>query len=89
MGGSPVRINVRVKPRASRDMVEGWIEDVLVVRLSTPPVNGAANSSLIKFLAKKAGLARGRVRIVTGERGRSKILEFEGITLEDLRERLK
>lgn len=89
MGGSPVRINVRVKPRASRDMVEGWIEDVLVVRLSTPPVNGAANSSLIKFLAKKAGLARGRIRIVTGERGRSKILEFEGITLEDLRERLK
>ena len=89
MGGSPVRINVRVKPRASRDMVEGWKEGVLIVRLSTPPVDGAANTSLLKFLAKKAGVSRGRVRIVTGEKGRSKILEFDGIALEQLRERLK
>lgn len=86
---TPVRINVRVKPRASRDMVEGWEEGVLVVRLSTPPVDGAANTSLVKFLAKKAGVAKGRVRIVTGEKARSKILEFDGIALEELRERLK
>ena len=82
------RINVKVKPRASRDTVEGWREGALVVRLTSPPVDGAANSSLIRLLAKKTGVARSRIRIVSGDKGRSKILEFEGIGLEDLRERL-
>ncbi len=68
--------------------MEGWKEGALVVRLTSPPVDGAANSSLIRLLAKKTGVARSRIRIVSGEKGRSKILEFDGIDLEDLRERL-
>ena len=83
------RISVKVKPRASREIVEGWKEDVLVVRLTSPPVDGAANNSLIKLLAKKTGVARSRIRIVSGEKGRSKVLEFEGIDLKDLKERLE
>ena len=68
--------------------MEGWKEDVLVVRLTSPPVDGAANSSLIRLLAKKTGVPRSRIRIVSGEKGRSKVLEFEGVELQDLRERL-
>ena len=89
MGETSARISVKVKPRASRDIVEGWKEGALVVRLTSPPVDGAANSSLIRLLAKKTGVARSRIRIVFGEKGRSKILEFDGIDLEDLRDRLK
>ena len=88
MGETSARISVKVKPRASRDIVEGWKEGALVVRLTSPPVDGAANSSLIRLLAKKTGVARSRIRIVSGEKGRSKILEFDGIDLDDLRERL-
>jgi hypothetical protein len=88
VGETSARISVKVKPRASRDIVEGWKEGALVVRLTSPPVDGAANSSLIRLLAKKTGVARSRIRIVSGEKGRSKILEFDGIDLEDLRERL-
>jgi len=88
VGETSARISVKVKPRASRDIVEGWKEGALVVRLTSPPVDGAANSSLIRLLAKKTGVARSRIRIVSGEKGRSKILEFEGVDLEDLRERL-
>lgn len=88
MNDISARISVKVKPRASREVVEGWKEDVLVVRLTSPPVEGAANSSLIRLLAKKTGLSRSRIRIVSGEKGRSKVLEFEGIELQDLRERL-
>lgn len=89
MNETSARINVKVKPRSSRDNVEGWKEGVLVVRLTSPPVDGAANSSLIRLLAKKTGVARSRIRIVSGEKGRSKVLEFEGVDLEDLKERLK
>jgi len=85
---APVRISVKVKPRASRDAVEGWTGDTLIVRLTSPPVEGAANSALIKLLSKATGLARSRIRIVSGEKGRSKVLAFEGISLADLRERL-
>lgn len=83
------RISVKVKPRASRDALEGWQDDALVVRLTSPPVEGAANTSLIRLLAKKTGLARSRIRIVSGEKGRTKVLEFTGVDPDDLRERLK
>ena len=89
MNETSARISIKVKPRASRDLVEGWKEDALVVRLTSPPVDGAANSSLIKLLAKKTGIAKSLIRIVSGEKGRLKVLEFDGIDLEDLRERLK
>lgn len=83
------RISVKVKPRASRNALEGWQDDALVVRLTSPPVEGAANTSLIRLLAKKTGLARSRIRIVSGEKGRTKVLEFTGVDPDDLRERLK
>ncbi|MDF1535620.1 MAG: DUF167 domain-containing protein [bacterium] len=83
------RVRIQVKPRASKDAVEGWKDGVLIVRLTAPPVEGAANSSLIKLLAKGAGVARSRVHIVSGERGRSKLLEFEGVTLDELKDRFR
>ncbi len=59
---------------------------MLVVRLTSPPVEGAANSALVKLLAKKLGIARGRLEIVTGKRSRSKIVQIDGITQDRLRE---
>ncbi len=89
MSSRPTRIKIQVKPRASKNSLEGWKEDVLIVRLTAPPVDGAANSALIKLLAKKAGVVRSRVRIVSGERGRSKLVEFEGVTLDELKEHFR
>lgn len=85
----PARIRVRVKPRASKDALEGWKDGELIVRLTAPPVDGAANSLLVKLLSKKVGIARSRIRIVSGEKGRSKVVEFEGIALDELKERLE
>jgi uncharacterized protein (TIGR00251 family) len=82
------RIDVLVKPRASRDSIEGWREGILVIRLCAPPVEGAANRALVKLLAARANVARGYVRIVGGEKGRKKVVEFEGVTIEELKERL-
>lgn len=83
------RISVKVKPRSSRERVEGWTDNTLVVRLTSPPVEGAANNSLIRLLAKKTGLARSNIRIVSGEKGRNKVVEFTGVSPDDLRDRLK
>ena len=83
------RIEVLVKPRASKDMIEGWREGALVVRLCAPPVEGAANKALVKLLAGKAGIAKGRVRVLSGQKSRLKIVEFEGIPFDELKGKLR
>ncbi len=83
-----VRIDVLVKPRASKDSIEGWKEGALIIRLSAPPVEGSANRALVKLLAGKIGIAKGKVRIVSGERSRTKVVEIEGVSAGELKERL-
>jgi uncharacterized protein (TIGR00251 family) len=65
---------VRLSPRASREGVHGLYGDRLKVRLTAPPVGGAANEALLRFLARAAGLAPSRARIVAGPRDRSKTI---------------
>jgi uncharacterized protein (TIGR00251 family) len=62
----------------------------LKVRVAAPPVDDAANRALIEFLAECLGIARRAVRIVAGETSRTKVLEADGVTPEQvasLRER--
>lgn len=62
----------------------------LKVRVAAPPVDDAANRALIDFLAECLGVARRSVRIVAGDTSRTKVLEVDGITPEQvasLRER--
>jgi len=75
-----VRLSVRVQPRAARSEIAGVHDDALKVRLTSPPVEGAANDALVKFLAETFAVARRAVRILAGEHSRSKIVEIEGIT---------
>ena len=60
----------------------------LRVRLTAPPVDGAANEALVRFLAERLGVARGAVRVVSGEAGRSKVVAVEGISVSRARDRL-
>ena len=79
---------VRVIPRASRTLLAGVRDGRLLVRLSAPPVDGAANEALIRLLAKELGVARRSVQIVGGDRVRQKNVLFEGVTAEQLLDRL-
>jgi len=78
--GGRVRFTVRVQPRASRTEVSGIHGDALKIRLSAPPVDGAANAALIEFLSQLFAVPRRAVMILAGESSRSKIVEIEGIT---------
>ncbi len=83
-----VRFRVRVQPRASRTEVAGPHEDALRIRVAAPPVDGEANDELIRFLAKKLGVPRAAVSIVSGEGGRDKLIEISGARVADVREAL-
>jgi uncharacterized protein (TIGR00251 family) len=79
-----VRFTVRVQPRASRNEVAGSHGDGIKIRLTAPPVDGAANSALIAFLAQTLGISKSSVRIVRGARSRTKVVEVTGIGPERL-----
>ena len=83
-----VLLAVRVQPRASRDEVTGWQADVLRVRVTAPPVEGAANRAVEALLARALGVAPSGVRVVRGERGRDKFVKIAGLTAADVRARL-
>jgi len=74
--GDDLILNVRVQPRASRDEIVGPHGDDLKIRITAPPVDGRANTHLIRFLAKIFAVPRGRVALLTGDSGRSKRLRI-------------
>jgi uncharacterized protein len=82
-------LRVRVQPRASRDAITGFRDDVLSVRVSAPPVDGAANAAVTVLLAEALGVARSTVRVVRGERGRDKVVRIDGLTDAQARARLE
>ena len=75
-----VRFAVRVQPRAANSEITGIHGDAMKIRLTAPPVDGAANEELVAFLSKVFVVARKSVRILAGESSRSKIVEIDGIT---------
>ena len=68
-------IVVRAHPRASRDGAGPYRDGVLHLRTVRPAADGEANAALRRLLAETLGVAPSRVRLVTGERGRTKRFE--------------
>jgi len=76
---SAARIVVHVAPRARRTEVAGRHGDGIRVRIAAPPVDGAANAELTRFLAERLGVPRRAVTIVSGAGGRRKIVQVAGL----------
>lgn len=81
-------LQVRVQPRASKNELVGWQEGALKIRLTAPPVDGAANAALIAFLAEVLVVRRGDIRVVSGETARLKRLEIASLEPAELAARL-
>jgi uncharacterized protein (TIGR00251 family) len=79
-----IRLSVYVQPRASRNEVVGMHHGYLKIRLAAPPVDGAANSALVAFIADELGVARSSVRIAMGATGRRKVVVIEGVSQEKI-----
>jgi uncharacterized protein len=81
-------LSVRVIPRARTSAFGGMRGGDIVVRLAAPPVEGAANEALLKFLSDALEIPRRAVRILNGERSRRKRVAVVGMTLEQVLARL-
>ena len=72
-------LTVRVIPRASKPGIAGTRDGALLVRLQSPPVEGAANSELIEIIAKAFGVPKRDVTIASGEHAKLKRLAIDNI----------
>ena len=70
-------LEIRVQPRASHDEIAGARGERLKIRLTAPPVDGKANSQLLKFLATLFGVRRNQVTLISGARNRDKRIAIE------------
>jgi uncharacterized protein (TIGR00251 family) len=82
------RLAIRLSPRASREEIAGERDGVLLVRVTAPPVDGAANEALVRLLSKRLRVAKGAVRIVSGNASRTKTVEVDGLEDAEIRVRL-
>ena len=82
-----VILKVHVTPRGSKNEVIGFRGDILCVKITAPPVDGAANSALIKFLADYLGIRKNQIALISGEKSREKSFEIIGMTMEDIKNR--
>jgi uncharacterized protein len=69
---------VRVVPRASRSAVGGEYNGALRVRISAPPVDGAANQELTRVLARSFRVPQNAVEIISGSNSKNKIVRLQG-----------
>lgn len=77
-------VDVRVIPRAAKSEIAGTRSDTILVRLNAPPVDGAANTELVRLLADVLGVPKRNIRIVSGERSRGKRVRISGRTVADV-----
>lgn len=82
------RIDIRVIPRSPRTRIDGARNGRLIVRVTAPPVDDAANKAVVMAIADALGVSRSAVRIVTGATGRNKTIEIAGIDDAAIRSRL-
>jgi uncharacterized protein (TIGR00251 family) len=89
--GAPAATKLKVfaSPRASRDRLVGYVGDELKISLAAPPVEGAANSALARFLAKLLDLSPSQVQIASGLASRHKIAIIEGLSPDETQKKLE
>ncbi len=74
-------IEVKVDPRSSRNEIVGVVDKTVRIKLTAPPVGGAANELLIKLLAERFDIRKSDVIIMKGESSRHKLVKLKGVVL--------
>ena len=82
-------LKVRVQPRASRNQVDGFEEDILRLRVTASPTNGQANDGVIALLSDVLGISKSRLTIVRGHSSKNKLVSVATLMEQEVRHRIK
>ncbi|KAF3424874.1 hypothetical protein E2986_03902 [Frieseomelitta varia] len=84
-----VTIKIQAKPGAKHNNITDISEDAVGVAISAPPVEGEANTELVKYLASVLGMRKSDVSLDRGSKSRQKVVIVSGTTVEKVLEKLK
>lgn len=76
--GADCVLHIRIQPRSSREGIDGWRDGRLLVRVSAPPIDGAANDRLVRVLAHALGVPKAHVSLLRGPKSRDKEVLIRG-----------
>lgn len=79
-----VTLTCQVQPGARRSEIVGFHGEALKIKVAAPPVEGAANEELMRFVAETLGLRTSAVSLLKGATSRQKVLLIKGVTLEEV-----
>ena len=85
---SDFALRIRLTPRGSKNEILGWDGDTLRVKVTAPPLEGAANKACVELVAQRLGVKHSQVTIVAGDKSRNKILRLTGVTIDEARQAL-
>lgn len=89
-----ILIRLYIQPRASKNEIIGVMpaaygKDALKIRLTSPPIEGAANAACIEFIADMLGIRKNQIEIASGQKSRIKQIRIKGISLRQAEDALK
>ena len=84
-----IRFSAIIQPRSSKNEVTGIYNNALKIRLTSPPVDGAANKACARFLSKWLEVSSSEINIVRGQSSKNKIIEVTGLSDKQFLEILK
>jgi len=86
--GPDVLLSLHVQPRASRNQLV-FSSGRITLRLTAPPVDGAANAACRAFLADRLDVAKSRLTILRGETARTKLIRIRDASATDVLTRFR
>ncbi|MDR2863252.1 MAG: DUF167 domain-containing protein [Puniceicoccales bacterium] len=89
-GATPhCELKIKAVPNASKSELVGRLGDAWKVRLQAVPEDGKANKALVAFLAEKLSVSRKSVELVAGSASHEKRLRIEGLSVQEVEQRLQ
>jgi uncharacterized protein (TIGR00251 family) len=83
-------VTVHVTPKSRKNEITGILPDgTIKVRLTAPPVEGAANKALLDLLASVLGVRESALEIIAGDKGRDKIVSIVDLDATAVEERVR
>jgi uncharacterized protein len=82
-------LSVVVVPRSGKTSIAQLADGTIQIRVAAPPVDGAANAALLRFLADMLDMPRSRLSITSGASSRRKRISVEGVAPEEFERRLQ
>ncbi len=74
-----MKLSVRLIPNVKQSQIVGWENSVLKIRIAAPPIDGKANTELIRFLSRVLDCAPSEIEILKGQSSKIKILDVPNL----------